>query len=180
MAIHSLGSVSAAGLAFVLFGIGLVFCVMSLIKGNRADTLASAPVVQEQDVTSPSPGEVVVMLETPRTSQEFREFQIQLIDRQSGQVGMFGYSYGTAQEAVYGVSTMQVPFGRMTLRAGAYLMRIVGLREGSDYSRYRVILSRPYMGRMALQIIGIVFCGVGMLLSVIGAAWLAGLMTQRG
>src|SRR5882724_4283997 len=119
MTIQSLSWVAAAGVAFVLFGIGLVFCVMSLIKGNRADTLATVPVVYEQDVTLASPGEVVVLVEAPRTSQEFRAFQIQLIDRQSGQVGTFAYSYATAQEAVYGVTTMQVPFGRMTVRPGA-------------------------------------------------------------
>ena len=35
------------------------------------------------------------------------------------------------------------------------------------------------LARMALQIIGIVFCAVGMLLCVIWAAWLAGLMKQH-
>jgi hypothetical protein len=100
-----------------------------------------------------------------------------LVDQQSGQAVTMQYSLMTAQGAAYGVSTMQVPFGRMNARPGTYLVRMAGLQGGKDYSGYRLILSRPYMGRMAIQIIGIVLCGVGMLLSVIWAAWMAGLLT---
>jgi hypothetical protein len=167
-----------AAVAFVLCGIGLVICVMSLVKGNRNDVLASAPIVNEQEVTLRSAGEMLVIIETPRTAADFRSFQIQLTDRQTGQAVTMSYNYATAQGAVYGVTTMQVPFGRMNANVGTYLLRIAGLQPGADYSRYQLILSRPYMGRMAMQIIGIVLCGVGMLGSVIWSAWLAGLMKQ--
>jgi hypothetical protein len=150
--------------------------VVNLVRGNRADLLASAPIVSEQEIAVATPGEVLVMIETPRTSAEFRAFQIQLIDRQTGHTDTMAYTYATAQGAVYGVTTMQVPFGRITAHAGSYLVRMWGLQPGADYSRYRLILSRPYMGRMALQIVGIVVCGTGMLLSVIWAAWMAGLL----
>ena len=140
------------------------------------DLLASAPLANEQELTLASPGEVMVMIQTPRTAADFRDFQIELVEKQTGQAVTTRYSVLKAQQAVYGVTTMSVPFGRLTARPGVYLIRILGLRSGQDYSRYRLILSRPYMGRMALQIIGIVLCGVGMLLSLIWAAWLAGLI----
>ena len=82
------------------------------------------------------------------------------------------YEYMRAQGAVYGVTTMRVPLGRMTAqRAGAYSMRVTGLQAGKDYSACRILLSRPYLGRMVLQIIGIVICGVGMLLSLLLGLW---------
>jgi hypothetical protein len=178
MTTQSYGLFAIAGVAFVLCGIGLVICVMSLIKGNRNDVLASAPIVNEQEVTLRSAGEMLVIIETPRTAADFRSFQIQLTDRQTGQAVTMSYPYPTAQGAVYGVTTMQVPFGRMEANAGTYLVRIAGLQPGADYSCYQLILSRPYMGRMAMQIVGIVLCGIGMLGSLIWSAWLAGLMKQ--
>jgi hypothetical protein len=167
---------AVAGTAFVLLGLGLISCITSLIRGNRRDFLASAPLVSKQEMTLASQGEVVVAIETPRTAADFRDFQIELMEKQTGQAATMRYSFLTAQEAVYGVTTMTVPFGRMTARPGVYIIQIFGLRSGQDYSRYRLILSRPYLGRMALQIVGIVLCGVGMLLILIWTAWLAGLI----
>jgi hypothetical protein len=163
--------------AFVLFLTLLVWSAIHLIRANRSDDLVAAGMAPEQEITLPSSGDVVVLMEVPRLAQDFRSFQIQLVEKQTGQAVLLKYSYLTAQEAVYGVGMMKVPFGRMpAARAGTYLLRIVGLLPGNDYSRYRLILSRPYIGRMAVQIIGIVIGGVGMLLCVIYAAWVAGLM----
>lgn len=178
MTIQSPGYLALAAVAFVLLGVGLVFCVISLVRGNRDDVLASVPVVGEFELTLASSGEVVVMIEAPRMTTEYRAFQIQLLEKQSGQVSTLNYSMLPAQGAVYGVTTVQVPFGRIQAKAGDYFARVLGLRPGVDYSNFRLILSRPYLGRMALQIIGIVFCGVGMLGSLIWACWLAGLMKQ--
>lgn len=91
-------------------------------------------------------------------------------------IATLNYSLVTAQAAVYGVTTMQVPFGRMAVRAGVNIVRIAGLQTGADYARYGLIFSKPYMARLALQIIGIGLCAVGMLLTMIWAAWRAGLL----
>jgi hypothetical protein len=175
----SYGLLAVAGAVFVVLAIGLVMCISSLVRGNRQDLLASAPVVGESEITLSSAGEVTILIETPRTSADFRAFQIQLLEKKTGQISTMTYSYVTAQGAVYGVSMMQVPFGRFAANAGDYFVRVSGLRPGQDYSSYKLIVSRPYMGRMVLQIIGIVLCGVGMLGSVIWSAWLAGLMQPR-
>src|SRR5258707_1203684 len=104
------------------------------------------------------------MIETPRLAADYRAFQIQWMDKQTGQALVLNYSFARAQGAAYGVTTMQVPFGRMTAHAGVYVVRITGLQIGKNYSDYRLILSRPYMGRIAMQVVGIMLCGVGMLL----------------
>jgi len=162
---------------FVLLGVALVWCAVSLVKGNREDFLAAGQLITNQEIDLPAGGEVVVMLEVPRTAADFRNFQIEFVDTHSNRVTTLKYSSMTAQEGVYGVATMKVPFGRVTVaRPGVYLVRIAGLEPGRDYSRYRLLLSRPYLGRMAAQIVGIALCGVGMLLCVIWAAWLAGLL----
>jgi hypothetical protein len=163
-----------AGMVFVLLGIGQVYCVMSLVRGNRKDVLVSAPLASQQEVSLTAAGEVLLMIESPRLAADYRAFQIQWIDKQTGQAQMMNYSFATAQGAAYGLSTVKVPFGRMTAHAGVYVVRIAGLQIGKNYSDYRLILSRPYMGRIAIQVIGIVLCGVGMLLSLIWAAWVAG------
>ena len=170
-------SLALPGAVFVLLGIGLVWSVVSLVRSNQSDILASVPLATEQEIRLPADGDALVMMEVPRVGSDFRNFQIELVERQTGQAVTMQYSYVTAQGAVYGFSTMQVPFGRFhSARAGVYLVRIVGLQPGKDYSSNRLMLSRPYMGRMVMQILAIVFCGVGMLLSVICAAWLAGWM----
>ena len=164
---------------FLLLSIGLVWSVVSLVRSNNRDVLASAPVVPLQEVSLPSTGDVLVMLEVPRVGSDFRNFQIELEEKQTGQATAVKYSFVTAQGAVYGVSTMQVPFGRMqAARAGVYIVTIIGMQAGKDYSSHRLILSRPYMARLVMQILAIVFCGVGMLLCAIWAAWLAGLLVQ--
>ncbi len=89
------------------------------------------------------------------------------LDRKSRQVTTLKYSYATAQSSVCAVTNVQVPFGRFEGRAGAYHARVFGLTPGSGYSGHQLILSRPYMGRMVIQIVGIVWCGVGALGNVI-------------
>jgi hypothetical protein len=170
------GLVAVAAVVFVVCLIGLVFFVVKLVVGNRSDVLASAPLTTELQLTLESSGQVVVMIEAPRMSTDYRNFEIQLLDRQSRQVTTLKYSYATAQSSVYGVTTVQVPFGRLEGHAGAYHARVFGPTPGSDYSGHRLILSRPYMGRMVIQIVGIVLCGVGALGSVIWACWLMGWM----
>ncbi len=174
MTAHATGPLAIAAVAILLFGVGLAFSVIGLIRGNREDLLASAPIVSEQEVTLATSGEVLVLIDNPRTATDFRCFQIQLMDRQSGRLTTMSYSVVTAQGAVYGVGQMQVPFGRFNARAGPYILRIQGLQSGVDYSRSALILSRPYIGRMVRQILGIVLCGLGMLLSAIWGAWMAG------
>ena len=67
---------------------------------------------------------------------------------------------------------MRVPLGRVVVqRPGSYLVRIDGLQAESDYSNSRLLLSRPYLGRMVLQIIGIVICAIGFLLSLLLGWW---------
>jgi hypothetical protein len=120
------------------------------------------------------------MMEVPRLGSDFRSFRIELMEKQTGQVAAMTYSFITAQGASYAFSTMQVPFGRMpSPRAGVYVVRIFGLQPGKDYSSHRLILSRPYMARLVRQILAIVFCGVGMLLTAIWAAWLGGLLKPQ-
>jgi hypothetical protein len=118
-------------MAFVLLGFGLVSCGISLVRSNREDVLASTPLAGEQEVTLASPGEVLVLIEAPRIAADYRDFQIELLEKQTGQVTTMRYSVPTAQGAVYGVTTMQVPFGRTTARSDMYRPnRGVALRSG--------------------------------------------------
>jgi len=178
MAVKSVGLLVLAGALFFFLAIGLVWLVIQLIRGNQNSILSTAPVTgQQQQVKIDSPGGIVLLLEVPRLASDFRNFRIDLTNQQTGQQTNMQYSFLTAQKSVYGVSTMKVPFGRLAIAGPAlYSIQLAGLEPGKDYSAYRLIFSRPYIGRMTLQIIGIVICGVAMLGSLIWACWLAGLM----
>ena len=161
-----------AGAVFLTLGCLLIWVVAQLIRKNREQILATAALVAEQELAIREPGELVLLLETPRFGTDYRNFEFDIIENATGQRTHMKYEYMRAQGAVYGMTTMRVPLGRMMAqRAGTYLMRVTSLQTGKDYSACRILLSRPYLGRMVLQIIGIVVCAVGMLLSLILGSW---------
>ncbi len=160
------------GAVFLTLGCLLIWVVAQLIRKNREQILATAALVAEQELAIREPGELVLLLETPRFGTDYRNFEFDIVESATGQRTHMKYEYIRAQGAVYGMTTMRVPLGRMTAqRAGAYLMHVTGLQAGKDYSACRILLSRPYLGRMVFQIIGIVVCAVGMLLSLILGSW---------
>jgi hypothetical protein len=179
MAIKSGSSLIFAVILFLLLAPLLVWFTVSLVKGNRNDTLGSLPLIPEQEITLPASCPVVVMLEMPTLATDFGDFQVELMEKQTEQRTTMKYSYLGSQGEVRGFSKVKMPLGRLTAgSSGAYLVKITGLTAGKNYSDYRLILSRPYLGRMAVQIVGIVVCAVGMLGCVIWAAWSGGLMKQ--
>ena len=123
---------------------------------------------------------LLLLIDVPRFGSRFRELEFEVVEQASGRTTKLTYDFLRAQGAVYGVTTMRVPLGRVTVeRPGSYLVRVCGLKPGADYSRCRIMFSRPYLGRMVLQIIGIVICAIGMLLSLLLALWQV-LPLQRG
>jgi len=161
-----------ASLLFVTLGSGLTWFVLRLIRSNRDQVLATVALVPEQEVTIRESGDIVLIAEVPRFGSDFRNFEFEIIEQATGQRTKMKYDYVRAQGAVYGLTTMRVPLGRMTApRAGRYLVRVAGLQVGKDYSASRILLSRPYVGRMVGQILGIVVCAIGMLLSLLLALW---------
>lgn len=161
-----------ASVLLVTFGGLLVRFVRQLVRSNRDQILAVAALLPEQEVTISEPGEILLLLETPRFGSAFRNFQFEVVEAATGQSTRMKYEYLRAQGAVYGVTTMRIPLGRMTAQqAGIFLVRVFGLQAGTDYSTSRIMFSRPYLGRMVGQILGIVVCGIGMLLSLLFALW---------
>ena len=178
MMVKSWPLLTLAGIVFILLAPGVVWFAVQLIKGNRGDTLVSAPFVVQQEINLSASGEVVVMIDMPQLATDFKDFQIELTGKKTGQTEVMKYSYLGSQGAIHGVPNLRMPYGRMNANAGTYVARITGLNPSKDYSAYQLVFSRPYGTRMALQIIGIVFCVVGMLGCLIWAVWLMGLMKQ--
>src|SRR3989442_1155975 len=157
MIVKSWSLLWVAGIMFVTLGCVLIWIVAQLVRSNRAQLLATGALVPEQELAISDPGEVVLLLETPRFGSDYRNFKFEIVENATGDRTKMKYDFVRAQGAVYGVTTMRVPIGRMTvLRAGAYTLRVTGLQAGKNYSNYRIFLSRPYLGRMVLQIVGIV------------------------
>lgn len=172
MIIKSLPLLVAASTAFLVLGGLLVWVLARLLRSNRAQMVASGPMTAEQEFTLREPAVLLLLVEVPRFGSNFRQLEFEVIEKATGQSTKLRYDFVRAQGAVCGVTTMRVPLGRFTVpRPGAYLVRIGGLQPDADYSGSRVMFSRPYLGRMILQIIGIVVCAIGMLLSLLLALW---------
>ena len=172
MMVKSLPLLLAASTAFLILSGLLVWVVARLLRSNHKQIVAGGPLTAEQEFTLRDPGPLLLIIEVPRFGSNFRQFEFEVVEKASGQVTKLSYDFVRAQGAVYGVSTMRVPLGRITVkRPGPYLVRIAGLGNAADCSRSRIMLSHPYLGRMALQIMGIVICAIGMLLSLLLVLW---------
>jgi hypothetical protein len=156
-----------AALLCLLCASGAIWFAIAVLRTTTSSALASIPVDRDSTVTFDSPGEIVVEVETPRLSQEFRLFEIAIINAATGEATKFAYHFNPVGAQSHGVTTMKVPFGRMFAPAGQYFVRIANVSTDADHSNTRVILSRPYMGRLAAQIVALVLCAVGALGSVI-------------
>jgi hypothetical protein len=161
-----------ASFLFVVSAFGLVCFVRRLLRSNRAQILAEGSLGVETELSVGEPGEVLLLVDAPRLSNDYRHFEFEITARATGRVARLKYNYAQAQGAVEGVTRKRVPISRFTAQqAGAFLIRVAGLTPGQDYTAWRILFSRPYLGRMALEIIGIVLCGIGLLLSLLLGAW---------
>ena len=172
MILKSLPLLVAASTAFLIFGCLLVWVVVRLLRSNRKQLVATGPMIAEQEFVLSEPALLLLLVEVPRFGSNFRQLEFEMIEKATGQSTKMHYDFLRAQGAVYGVTTMRVPIGRVVVqREGPYLVRITGLQPGADYSGSQIMLSRPYLARMIFQIIGIVIFAIGMLLSFILASW---------
>jgi hypothetical protein len=172
MIVRSWNILVLASVSFTALGCALTWILVRLLRSNRKQILATGALLPEQEFAIREPGEVLLLLEAPRFGSEHRNFEFEMIEPATGTATKLKYNYARAQGATYGVGTARVPFGRVTLPdAAVYRVRVTGMQSGHDYSRYRILLSRPYLGRLVLQIIGIVICGIGMLLSLLFTLW---------
>jgi hypothetical protein len=179
MIIKSWPWLMVSGVIIIVLGFALAWLVGRLLRSNRADVQIVLPLVQEQKADMPAAGEMVLRIEMPRFDTDHRRLQFEIVESQSGNVITMAHRGRTNSGATYAVTTMKVPIGRMTVsHPGSYVIRVAGMTADKDYSAYRLMFSRPYLGRMAFQIVGIALCGVGMLLSLLWGLWLMGLLTS--
>ena len=172
MMAKSLPLLLGAGIAFLIIGTLLIRAIARLLKANRAQIIATGPIVAEQQITLVQPSSLRLLVEVPRFAPWVRQLGFEVAEIATGKTTRLRYDFVRAQGAVYGVSTMRMPLGTVVItHPGEYLIRVSGLEPGKDYSQSKIILSRPYLARMILQIIAIVFSALGVLGSLILALW---------
>jgi hypothetical protein len=168
---------AVAGIAFGLFCIGAGWMALRLIRSNRAAVISTLPLRSEQTVAVEAPGELVVSIEAPRMTTEYRRWEFEIVEESTKRIHLMKYGGPRSTGAVTGISTIKIPIGRLTLaRPDKLTVRAKGLEPDVDYSTYHLVLARPHLARMALQIVGLVVCGVGMLLSLLCGLWLLGVV----
>jgi hypothetical protein len=177
MMIKSGAGLAMAGIAFVLFCVGAGWLALRLIRSNRAAVISTLPLRLEQTVVLESSGEVVVSIEVPRMSTEYRQWEFEIVEARSQRIHLMKYGGPRSTGAVTGISTIKIPIGRLTLaQPDTLTVRAKGPAPDGDYSTYHLVLARPHLARMAVQIVGLVVCGVGMLLSLLWGLWLIGVV----
>jgi hypothetical protein len=168
---------AVAGVALVFFGIGAGWVALRLIRSNRAAVIATLPLRSDQTVAMEAPGEFVVSIEVPRLTSDYRQWEFEIVEGSTQRIHRMKWGGPRSTGAVTGISTIKIPLGRLTLAPSETLtVRVKGLASDMNYSMYHIILARPHLARMALQIVGLVLCGVGMLLSLLWGLWLLGVM----
>jgi hypothetical protein len=166
-----------AVIAFGLFCIGAGWMALRLIRSNRAAVISTVPMSPEQNVAVESPGELVVSVQVPQMSTGYRQLEIEVVEGSTGRSHSMKWGGPRSTGVVKGLSTVKIPFGRLSLeRPDTLTVRVKGLTNAADYSEYHIVLARPHLARMALQIVGLVVCGVGMLLSLLWGLWLMGVL----
>jgi hypothetical protein len=177
MMIKSGAWLAVATIAFGLFCVAAGWLALRLIRSNRAAVIATLPLRAEQIVAVESAGEIVVSIEVPRMTTEHRRWEFEVVEGQTQRSHLMKYGGPRSTGAVTGISTIKIPVGRLTLaQADQLTLRVKGMEPDVDYSAYHLVLARPHLARMAFQIIGLVVCGVGMLLSLLWGLWLMGIV----
>jgi hypothetical protein len=169
--------VACAGLVFVLCAAAAVWLAHRLVRSNRASLVARLPAIQEQNFTVKEAGELVVSLEVPQLTTAFRDWEVEVTETQSRRIHRMRWGGPRSTGTVKGFSAVKVPIGRLLLTQPETLnFRLKGLAPGSDYASSHIVLARPHLTRMALQIAGIVLCAVGALLCLLWGLWQLGLL----
>ena len=177
MTIKSGTGVALASVAFVFFSVGAGWIALRLIRSNRAAVISMLPLVPEQSVAVAAPGELVVSVEVPRLTTEYRQWEIEIAERKSQRVHSMKWGGPRATGAVTGLSTIKIPIGRINLlQSDTLTVRVKGLVSPDAGETSQLVFARPHLARMALQIVGLVIGGVGTLLSLLWALWLVGLL----
>jgi hypothetical protein len=168
---------AVAGVAFVFCGAGAGWMTLRLIRSNRVAVIAAVPLRPDLAVAVEAPGELVVSIEVPRLTSDYRKWEFEVVETSTQRSHLMKWGGPRSTGAVTGISTIKIPIGRLTLeRPEKLTIRVKGLAADGNYSEYNIILARPHLARMALQIVGLVLCGVGMLLSLIWGLWLLGVV----
>ena len=124
----------AASAGFVVFGFLLVAVITSLVRSNRRQIVATGPLVAEQEFELKEAQPLLLLVEVPRLGSGFRNLEFQVTETATGRVTSLSYNFLRAQGAVYGVTTMRVPIGRIEMApAGPYLVRVLGLHNGRRF-----------------------------------------------
>lgn len=177
MMIKSGIGLAVAGVALVLFCVGAGWTAMRLVRSNRAAVISTLPLLPEQTIAVESPGELIVSIEVPRLTTEYRQLEVEVVEPHTKRIHAMRYGGPRATGTVKGISTIKIPFGRLTFaQPGPLTLRVKGMAPDVNYSTHHLVLSRPHLARMALQIVGLVLCGVGMLLSLLRGLWLMGVL----
>jgi hypothetical protein len=162
---------------FVLCAFCAGWLAQRLIRGNRTAVISSLPLVVQQTVVVELPGEFVVSVEVPRMATDYREWEFEVTEERTKRSHLMKWGGPRSTGAVTGISTVKVPLGRLTLAQPDQLsLRVKGLASDANYSAYRIVLARPHLLRMAVQITGLALCGMGMLLCLIWGLWLMGVV----
>lgn len=146
-------------LTFVIFMVLLVWCIAGVVRAMGKAPIFSVPLLDQQEVEFTEAGKVVLSMEGPFLSRRFARLDYELI----GPDGMTVQS----RPSLFRARSSGVKKAEMELRVyairtpGRHVFQIKNLEgEKASDDRHRMIFTRPHLGRTLVQVIGIVFCAM--------------------
>ncbi|MBZ5515853.1 MAG: hypothetical protein LAN62_13610 [Acidobacteriia bacterium] len=153
-------------LLFCISGLTLALCIRGVIRSVREAVLFSVPLVERQTIEFLEAGRVMLCVEGPRFTTRFARLKYELSADSGapveGRVVLFRFQKSSFSRVRLEVRTYEIP------RPGSYVLRIQGL--GPPQARdteHQLVFTRPHTARSVSYILGIVFSGLVLILSLI-------------
>jgi len=96
MIVKSWGVLLLASSLFLALSCLLTWLAIRFLRSNRDQVLATGALMPEQELTISEPGELVLLLETPRLSSDYRNFEFEIVEQATGEKARMKYGYARA------------------------------------------------------------------------------------
>jgi hypothetical protein len=165
----TLTDVTQPWLLAVLFALALAalgMLIRAVLRMLRAARLCDVPLAERQEIEFPAAGRVVLCMEGPRFTPQFRRLEYEL--RLPGGASVAGH------RVILRTVTSGITKARVTLRTydlpypGRYLLEIRGL-EPKDVGapEHRIVFMRPHLVRSLLLVVGITIASALVIVSLV-------------
>lgn len=136
---------------------GLVAAIVRVRRLITSVTEHTLPVVAQQTFQMEDVGGKCLHLEGPRFTIRFARLSFALIDGSTNTAVRL--KPVLLRAVIGGFKKVRLLFKTFSIdHAGPYRLEISGLRGETDYGDLRIVITKPYLAKMTLYILGLIVC----------------------